>query len=125
MEKIKKLNVDFQSNLDYVLTNLENDIFQANSLDDKLYLEMSKREIIESLNYVYQNIKNWKDSYNEKKYETIINKYNEIESIISQLEMSLADYEELFHMDGISYSIFQIGQILLNIMKKSEKNGRW
>lgn len=124
MEKIKKLNVDFQSNLDYVLTNLENDIFQANSLDDKLYLEMSKREIIESLNYVYQNIKNWKDSYNEKKYETIINKYNEIESIISQLEMSLADYEELFHMDGISYSIFQIGQILLNIMKRSEKNGR-
>ena len=109
MEKIKKLNVDFQINLDYVLTNLENDIFQANSLDDKLYLEMSKREIIESLNYVYQNIKNWKDSYNEKKYETIINKYNEIESIISQLEMSLADYEELFHMDGISYSIFQIG----------------
>lgn len=125
MEKIKKLNVDFQSNLDYVLTNLENDIFQANSLDDKLYLEMSKREIIESLNYVYQNIKNWKDSYNEKKYETIINKYNEIESIISQLEMSLADYEELFHMDGISYSIFQIGQILLNIMKRSEKNVRW
>ena len=124
MEKIKKLNVDFQSNLDYVLTNLENDIFQANSLDDKLYLEMSKREIIESLNYVYKNIKNWKDSYNEKKYETIINKYNEIESIISQLEMSLADYEELFHMDGISYSIFQIGQILLNIMKKSEKNVR-
>ena len=124
MEKIKKLNVDFQSNLDYVLTNLENDIFQANSLDDKLYLEMSKREIIESLNYVYQNIKNWKDSYNEKKYETIINKYNEIESIISQLEMSLADYEELFHMDGISYSIFQIGQILLNIIKRSEKNVR-
>lgn len=124
MEKIKKLNVDFQSNLDYVLTNLENDIFQANSLDDKLYLEMSKREIIESLNYVYQNIKNWKDSYNEKKYETIINKYNEIESIISQLEMSLADYEELFHMDGISYSIFQIGQILLNIMKRGEKNVR-
>ena len=124
MERIKKLNVDFQSNLDYVLTNLENDIFQANSLDDKLYLEMSKREIIESLNYVYQNIKNWKDSYNEKKYETIINKYNEIESIISQLEMSLADYEELFHMDGISYSIFQIGQILLNIMKRSEKNVR-
>lgn len=124
MEKIKKLNVDFQSNLDYVLTNLENDIFQANSLDDKLYLEMSKREIIESLNYVYQNIKNWKDSYNEKKYEMIINKYNEIESIISQLEMSLADYEELFHMDGISYSIFQIGQILLNIMKRGEKNVR-
>jgi len=124
MEENKNLNTDFQSNLDYVLTNLEKDIFKANSLEDKMYLEMSKSEIIKSLNYVYKNIKCWKDSYNAKKYETIINKYGEIESIISQLELCLADYEEQFHMDGISYSIFQIGKILANIMKKSDKNGR-
>jgi len=124
MEKNKNLNTDFQNNLDYVLTNLEKDIFKANSLEDKMYLEMSKSEIIKSLNYVYKNIKCWKDSYNAKKYETIINKYGEIESIISQLELCLADYEEQFHMDGISYSIFQIGKILLNIRKESDKNGR-
>ena len=124
MEENKNLNTDFQSNLDYVLTNLEKDIFKANSLEDKLYFEMSKSEITKSLNYVYKNIKCWKDSYNAKKYEAIINKYSEIESIISQLELCLADYEEQFHMDGISYSIFQIGKILSNIMKRRDKNGR-
>ena len=124
MEEGKILNTDFQSNLDYVLTNLEKDIFKAKSLEDKLYLEISKSEIIKSLNEVYQNIKSWKDSYNAKKYETIIKKYSEIESIISQLELCLADYEEQFHMDGISYSIFEIGKILSNIMKVSDKDGR-
>ena len=123
METNKNLNTDFQNNLDYVLTNLEKDIFKANSLENKLYLELSKNEIIEYLNYVYKNIKCWKDSYNAKKYETIINKYGEIESIISQLELCLADYEEQFHMDGISYSIYQMGKILANIMKRSDKNG--
>jgi hypothetical protein len=124
MEEQRALNTDYQSNLDYALTNLEKDILKANSLEDKLYLEMSKSEIINSLNYVYKNIKCWKNSYNEKQYETIINKYVEIESIISQLELCLADYEEQFHMDGISYSIFQIGKILSNIMKESDKYGR-
>lgn len=124
MEENKDLNTNFQSNLDYVLINLEKDIFKAKNLEDKLYLEISKSEIIESLNYVYKNIKCWEDSYNEKKYEVIINKFGEIESIISQLEFCLADYENLFHMDGISYSTFQIGKILSNIMKESDRNGR-
>jgi hypothetical protein len=120
MEEQRELNTDFQSNSDYALTNLEKDIFKANSLEDKLYLEMSKSEIINSLNYVYKNIKCWTNSYNEKQYEIIINKYVEIESIISQLELCLADYEVEFHMNGISYSIFQIGKILRNIIKKSD-----
>lgn len=124
MEEKKFLNIDFQSNLNYVLTNLEKDILQANSLEDKLYLEISKNEIIDSLNYVYKNIKCWENSYNKKQYEIIINKYGEIESIISKLELCLADYEEQFHMDGISYSIFLIGKILSNIVKESDKNGR-
>ncbi len=83
---------------------------------------MSKSKIINSLNYVYKSIKCWENSYNTKQYETIINKYGEIESIISQLELCLADYEEQFHIDGISYSIFQIGKILLNIRKNSLQN---
>lgn len=124
MEENKDLYTDFQSNLDYILINLEKDIFKAKKLEDKLYLEISKSEIIEFLNYVYKNIKCWKDSYNEKKYEVIINKFAEIESIISQLELCLADYENQFHMDGISYSIFQIGKILSNIIKDGDKNER-
>lgn len=124
MEENKDLYTDFQSNLDYILINLEKDIFKAKKLEDKLYLEISKSEIIEFLNYVYKNIKCWKYSYNEKKYEVIINKFAEIESIISQLELCLADYENQFHMDGISYSIFQIGKILSNIIKDGDKNER-
>ena len=124
MEGREILDTDFQSNLDYVLTNLEKDILKANSLEDKLYLEISKSEIINFLNYVYKNIKCWGDSYNTKQYEKIIDKYAEIESIASQLELCLADYEKQFHMNGISYSIFQIGKILSNVMKESDKNGR-
>lgn len=123
MEDTKNLNTEFQSNLEYILTNLEKDILQASNLEDKLYLEMSKDEIIDSLNYVYKIIKCWENSYNNKQYKNIINKYSEIESIVSKLELCLADYEEHFHMDGISYSVFLIGKILSNIMKESNKNG--
>lgn len=118
MEEIEKLNLSFSSNLNYALLNLKKDIDEANNLEDKIYLEISKSEIIKYLNYVYTNIKCWKDSYESKNYEIIINKYNEIASIISQLELCLADYENKFHMDGISYSIFQIGRILSDIKMK-------
>ena len=86
MEENKKLNMDFQNNLKYILTNLENDILKANDLEENLYLEMSKNEIVKYLNYVYENVKSWQDNYNEKKYQSIINQYAEIESIISELE---------------------------------------
>lgn len=124
MKEKENLNTDFQSNLNYILTNLEKDILQANSLEEKMYLEISKNEIIDSLNYVYKNIKCWGNIYNKKQYEIIINKYGEMESIISKLELCLADYEEQFHMDGISYSIYLIGKILSNIMKGSDINSR-
>lgn len=119
--KEENLTKNLKSNLNYILTNLEKDIIKANSLEDKTYLEISKSKIIESLNYVYQNIKSWKQSYSEKKYKNILNKYKKIESIISQLEFCLADYKEQFHMDGISYSIFEIGKILSNIININEK----
>ena len=124
MEENKKLNMDFQNNLKYILTNLENDILKANDLEENLYLEMSKNEIVKYLNYVYENVKSWQDSYNEKKYQSIINQYAEIESIISELELCLADYEEKFLMNGISYSIFQIGKILTDMKIRSDSNER-
>ena len=125
MEENKKLNMDFQNNLKYILTNLENDILKANDLEENLYLEMSKNEIVKYLNYVYENVKSWQDNYNEKKYQSIINQYAEIESIISELELCLADYEEKFLMNGISYSIFQIGKILTDMKIRSDSNERW
>ena len=124
MNKGENIITNFQNNLDYILNNLEEDILKANDLEEKFYFEMSKSEIINSLNYVYKNIKCWKDSFNSQKYEKIIKNYSEIESIISQLELCLADYEKEFLMEGISYSIFEIGKLLNNITERNDKNGR-
>lgn len=120
----KNLNTNFLNNLNYILSNLEKDINEANCLEDKTYLEISKNEIIKHLNNTYSNIKCWEKYYEEKNYDEIINKYNEIEAIISQLELCLADYDNKFHMDGISYSYYQIGKILSNIQKDGNKNVR-
>lgn len=115
---------DFFNNLEYILINLENDKEKANSLENKMYFELSKDEIINYINDVYLKIKKWNYYYEIKKYELIISEYKMIEPIISELELCLADLENIFHMNGISYSLFQIGKILSNIKKEYDENGR-
>ena len=122
---IKKFSqIDFFNNLEYILINLENDKEKANSLENKIYFELSKDEIINYINDVYLKIKKWNYYYEIKKYELIISEYKMIEPIISELELCLADLENIFHMNGISYSLFQIGKILSNIKKEYDENGR-
>ena len=114
---MKNSEDEFLSNLNYILINLEKDIKKSNLLKDKKYMDITKEEIINYLNKVYLEIKSWTKKYKNKNYDLIINKYKEIESIISQLELCLADYENEFHMDGISYSIHQIGKFLVNLKR--------
>ena len=110
--------------MNYALSNLKQAKEEANVLKDKTYLELSKQQIIDYLNYVYVNIKKWGNDYDAKKYKAIADKYKEIESIISQLELCLVEFDSLFHIEGISYSIFQIGKIISDLMKESDKSGR-
>ena len=124
MEESKKVDLDFSNNLNYALSNLKQAKEEANVLKDKTYLELSKQQIIDYLNYVYVNIKKWENDYEAKKYKAIADKYKEIESIISQLELCLVEFDNLFHIEGISYSIFQIGKIISDLMKDSDKSGR-
>ena len=124
MEENKKMNLSFSGNLSYVLSNLEHAIDEAKDLEDKTYLELSKKQIIEYLNYVYKKIKCWQKCYKIKNYELIMSEYKEIESIISQLELCLVEFDNKFHIEGISYSLFQIGKILSKIKKESDKDGR-
>lgn len=124
MEESKKVDLDFSNNLNYALSNLKQAIEKANVLKDKTYLELSKQQIIDYLNYVYVNIKKWENDYEAKKYKAIADKYKEIESIISQLELCLVEFDSLFHIEGISYSIFQIGKTISDLMKDSDKSGR-
>lgn len=115
---------NFLNNLEYILIHLEKDIDEANNLEDKMYFELSKNELINHINDVYLKMKKWNYYYETKKYDLIISEYKVLESIISELEFCLADLENIFHMNGISYSLFQIGKILVNIKKESDKNGR-
>ena len=124
MEENKKINLEFSNNLNYVLVNLKQAIDESDGLEDKIYLELSKKQIIEYLNYVYTNIKSWENSYDTKNYKIITEKYKEIESIISQLELCLVEFDNKFHIEGISYSIFQIGKILSDLKKENDKNDR-
>ena len=124
MEESKKVDLDFSNNLNYALSNLKQAIEEANVLKDKTYLELSKQQLIDYLNYVYVNIKKWENDYESKKYKAIADKYKEIESIISQLELCLVEFDSLFHIEGISYSIFKIGKTISDLMKDSNKSGR-
>ena len=124
MEK-EKIDLEFQNNINYILLNLKKDIYYSNDLEDKLYFELSKSNIIKDLNYVYDNVKNWGKLYSKKQYKEIIEKYSEIESMASQLEMCLTEYDKQFYMDGISYSIFQIGKTLSVITQGNDKTERW
>lgn len=89
-----------------------------------MYFELSNDELINYINDVYLKIKKWNYYYEIKKYELIISEYKMIEPIISELELCLADLENIFHMNWISYSLFQIGKILSNIKKEYDENGR-
>lgn len=89
-----------------------------------MYFELSNDELINYINDVYLKIKKWNYYYEIKKYELIISEYKMIEPIISEFELCLADLENIFHMNGISYSLFQIGKILSNIKKEYDENGR-
>ena len=122
MKENQKTNLELSKNLNYALLNLKQDIEEANSLEDKVYFELTKQQIIEYIKYSYTNIKNWKNDYETNNYKLIANEYKEIESIISQLELCLVEFENEFHMEGISYSIFQIGKIISNLKKERNKN---
>ncbi len=107
------------NDLNYILDNLRNNIEKAKDLEDKMYFELSKKEIIKFLTYVYKKISDWTNYFNISNYDLIINEYNELDSIISELELCLVDYENIFNMDGISYSMFKIG---INLKENNLEN---
>ena len=113
---------NFQNNLEYILKHLIENIKDIDNLDDKIYFELSKKEILESFNNIYLLMSKWENYYKLKQIDIIINEYKIVESLISQLELCLVNYEKKFHMNGISYSLYEIGKILINIKIEGEKN---
>lgn len=114
MEIKEDLNKNIQDNLKYILSVLEKDLKKATSLEEKVYLELSKNKIIKYLNYVYEIIKSWGNSLKKEQFDLIIKDYKKIESIISELELCLADLDDEFNIEGISFALFNIGKMLFN-----------
>ena len=114
MEIKEDLNKNIQDNLKYILSVVEKDLKKATSLEEKVYLELSKKEINKYLNYVYKIIKSWQDYLKKEQINLIIKDYKKIESIISELELCLADLDDEFHLEGISFALFNVGKSLSN-----------
>ena len=104
--------MEIKENLEYALVNLEKCINESKTLKDKDYLELTKKEVVDYLNNIYKIIKEWEILYNNRNYDAMKIKYKEVESLISELELCLADYQDIFNIDGISYAVFEIGKKL-------------
>ena len=98
----KKLNLS-QESLDLLL---------------ELALEMSKKQIIDSFNSVLSSLESWQQYFNDSEIYRIQKNYKELESNISELELCLADYDDIFHCEGISYALYQTGHLLSEILSK-------
>ena len=114
MEIKEDLNKNIQDNLKYILSVVEKDLKKATSLEEKVYLELSKNEIIKYLNYVYKIIKSWQDYLKKEQIDLIIKDYKKIESIISRIRTMFADLDDEFQLEGISFALFNIGKMLSN-----------
>ena len=69
------------------------------------------KNIQDNLKYILSVVeKNLK----KEQIDLIVKDYKKIESIISELELCLADLDDEFQLEGISFALFNIGKILVN-----------
>ena len=69
------------------------------------------KNIQDNLKYILSVVeKNLK----KEQIDLIVKDYKKIESIISELELCLADLDDEFHLEGISFALFNIGKMLSN-----------
>jgi len=115
MEIIKKV---FSKKVDYMINQVVIDLnSEIINLKEEFYFELSKDEVIDYFNKVLMILNKWKNYFNSNDVQKIIDEYKELEGLISELELCLADYEEHFKLNGISYSLFEIGKILNDFNK--------
>ena len=90
----------------------------THNLEKEYYFEMSKEQIFSSFKNILLSLKKWKKYFYNNDIKKIKEEYKQIESNIAILELCLADYDDIFHCEGISYSFYEIGNILNNVNNK-------
>ena len=116
------LNQEINSHLEYIMKQLEENLTHIDQLEQNIYFEMTKEPIVDSFNKTLTQLKEWKKQVAHNNFSIIKREYKNLESVISELELCLTDYDNLFHIEGISYAFYEIGKMLIN--KESDLNGR-
>lgn len=108
----------FDENIKYMTDQIEKNLKNIDVLKQDFYFEISKKQIVDSFNSMLSSLKSWQQYFNDNKINRIQKNYKELESNISELELCLADYDDIFHCEGISYALYQIGHLLSEILSK-------
>lgn len=111
MKKLNKFKIN--ENVDYILENVKKDLKIINTINNEFYLELTKEEIINYLNKIYDMLTLWEKYLLEENINKISKEYKNVESIISELELCLVDYDKLLNIEAISYTFYQIGNELI------------
>ena len=116
--------ISFNINIQYIIEHIENNLAVIEKLKNKIYFEMSKEQIIITFKQILAVVKKWQQYFINEDIKYIQKEYKEVESEISELDLCLSDYDDIFHCDGISYSLSEIGNLIIKIVKESEENVR-
>ena len=111
----------FDENIKYMIDQIEKNLKSVSTLNQDFYFEMSKNQIVNSLNDLLLSLKSWQQHFDDSKIYYIQENYKEVESNISELELCLADFDNIFHCEGISYALDQIGNLLIEILSKKKE----
>lgn len=108
----------FDENIKYMTDQIEKNLKNIDILKQDFYFEMSKKQIIDNFKSVLSSLESWQQYFNDSEIYRIQKNYKELESNVSELELCLADYDDIFHCEGISYALYQIGHLLSEILSK-------
>ena len=111
---------NINENIDYIIKQIEINLNNINILEKELYFEMSKNQIVDCFKKISITVKKWKQYIDNKDLNSIKKEYKDIESEASELELCLVEYDNIFHCEGISYSLHEIGKSLIEILNNKE-----
>ena len=109
----ENLNQEINNHLTYMIKQMEENLGHIDVLKQEVYFEMTREQIVDSFNKTLAKLKDWKKHIISQDYSIIKEEYKNLESTIAELELCLADNDSLFHMEGISYALYQIGKLLI------------
>ena len=107
----------------HIFLEVKNACKLARKLNDDVYFELTKDEVINYLEVIKSGISKWEEYLINNNINLIIKDYKKFESMISELEICLLDYDEEFNIRDISCSYFKLGEKLV-LYKMEDNNGK-